>query len=407
MFLNPTASLGGAERVLLDVMASLRDVLPSGSSMHLIAMAPGPLLEEARKLGVHTRCVPMPNALTTLGDSAMRGDMNRSIMSRAKSLGTTLLATPALWRYMRDLPRAVASIGPDIVHANGIKAQLLSYFLRRTAPHARFIWHIHDFISQRPMIGKLLRRFARHVATAIAVSEAVASDLRAVLPATDVRTVLNAIDVDHFSPGPTVASGLSEDHIDDGIIRIGLMATYARWKGHATFIEAARLAMDSADALSFRFYIIGGPIYATGGSQYSRDELVALVARAEIADHVRFVDFQNDPRDAYRSLDIVVHASTRPEPFGRTIVEAMACGRAVIAARGGGASEIIADESSVLGTPPGDAAALSQAILRLARAREERTNRGEIARSDAARRFDRRRLGPAIWETYQPNLNPT
>jgi len=60
----------------------------------------------------------------------------------------------------------------------------------------------------------------------------------------------------------------------------------------------------------------------------------------KIENRVGFVPFQDNPADVYRALDIVVHASTKPEPFGRTIVEAMACGKPVIAAQTGGAAEL-------------------------------------------------------------------
>lgn len=67
-----------------------------------------------------------------------------------------------------------------------------------------------------------------------------------------------------------------------------------------------------------------------------------------------------------RALDIVVHASTQPEPFGLVIAEAMACGRAVIASQAGGAAEIIDPGENALGLPPGDAAVLAERIVQLA-----------------------------------------
>ena len=61
----------------------------------------------------------------------------------------------------------------------------------------------------------------------------------------------------------------------------------------------------------------------------------------------------------FRALDVVVHASTKPEPFGRVIVEAMSCGRAVVVAKDGGAAELFEDGVSALASPPGDASALA------------------------------------------------
>ena len=57
------------------------------------------------------------------------------------------------------------------------------------------------------------------------------------------------------------------------MVRIGLVATYARWKGHETFLRALA-QLDDARA---RGYVVGGPVYETAGSQHSRDELEQLV----------------------------------------------------------------------------------------------------------------------------------
>jgi glycosyltransferase involved in cell wall biosynthesis len=66
-----------------------------------------------------------------------------------------------------------------------------------------------------------------------------------------------------------------------------------------------------------------------------------------------------------RALDVVVHASIEPEPFGRVIAEAMACARPVVWALGGGADEIVGDGAlGALGVPGGDPAALAAAIER-------------------------------------------
>src|SRR4051812_6736193 len=72
-----------------------------------------------------------------------------------------------------------------------------------------------------------------------------------------------------------------------------------------------------------------------------------------------FVPFQARVEAVYRALDVVVHASTRPEPFGLTIAEAMACGRPLVAARAGGAAELFEDEVEALGLPEVSAGALA------------------------------------------------
>ena len=118
--------------------------------------------------------------------------------------------------------------------------------------------------------------------------------------------------------------------------------------------------------LPIRGYVIGDAVYQTDGSQHHIEDLRALAARLGVGERVGFTGFVMDPASAMRTLDIVVHASTQPEPFGLVIAEGMACGRAVIASEAGGAAEIIALSQSVLGHPAGDVAALAKGIERLA-----------------------------------------
>jgi glycosyltransferase involved in cell wall biosynthesis len=149
-----------------------------------------------------------------------------------------------------------------------------------------------------------------------------------------------------------------------------------------------------------QFYIVGGAIYHTAGSQWSGEELDALARELGIEQHVTRVPFQEDTANVYRSLDIVVHASTKPEPFGLTIVEAMACGRPVIISKAGGAAEIFEDGIDALGFAPGDEAALAGRIRMLVEDAGLRSNLAERARRTAVERFSDARIGGELARVY-------
>ena len=97
---------------------------------------------------------------------------------------------------------------------------------------------------------------------------------------------------------------------------------------------------------------------------------------------------------------MVVHASTRPEPFGRVIVEGMACGRAVVAMAEGGAAELFDDGADALGCPPRDPAALAGAMRRLIEDPASAAASARAARASAEARFDRARLADAWASVY-------
>ncbi len=216
-----------------------------------------------------------------------------------------------------------------------------------------------------------------------------------------IYSIWNAVDLERFSPdGSTLdldgRCGLPPSGAD--VVRVGLVATFARWKGHHVFLEAiARLP----PSLHVRAYVIGGPVYQTGKSEVSIEELRKASARLGIADRVGFTGFIEDPAPAIRALDVVVHASTEPEPFGLAIAEGMACGRAVVVSAGGGAAELVTAGVDALTFTPGDSGALARCIEQLAADAALRQRLGRAARATAERSFTRRRLTNELLEVYQ------
>ena len=154
-------------------------------------------------------------------------------------------------------------------------------------------------------------------------------------------------------------------------------------------------------SLPVRAYVIGDAIYQTAGSQYSVDELKSMARRLGISEKVGFTGLVEEPAAALRALDIVVHASTQPEPFGLVVAEAMACGRAVIASLAGGVTEIIDPPANGLAYAPGDAAALAENIERVVIDRDLRAQLGIASRAAALRHFDRARLARDFVPIYR------
>jgi hypothetical protein len=72
VFLNPTGQIGGAERSLLDFMASLHDAQPSWR-LHLVTGDNGPLVDASEMISVPTRALPLPPELASLGDAGVGG----------------------------------------------------------------------------------------------------------------------------------------------------------------------------------------------------------------------------------------------------------------------------------------------------------------------------------------------
>jgi glycosyltransferase involved in cell wall biosynthesis len=182
------------------------------------------------------------------------------------------------------------------------------------------------------------------------------------------------------------------------VVRIGLLATMARWKGHTVLLEAlSRIASDAP----VRAYIIGDAIYQSDGSQWQVSELRAEAERLGVAGRVGFTGFVARPAEAIRALDIVVHASVEPEPFGLVIAEAMACGKAIIASCAGGPKEFLQDQVNCLTHETGNPADLALKMEQLIGDIAFRARLGAAARESAIRLFDRRRLAVEMIPVYE------
>lgn len=403
VYLNPSGQLGGAEVALLDLLASVRAARPDWE-LELIAGADGPLTARAESLGVKASVLSFPPALARLGDAGAGGPAGAQL-SRAALLKKLAQASLPAIGYVKKLRHELRRGQPDVLHTNGFKMHVLGA-LARPNKSMPVIWHVRDYVSARPLMARLLGRHKGRVAAVVTNSQSVAADVRAVCgDELKIYPVHDAIDLEHFSPAGErldldALSGLPE--AGQGTVRVGLLATMARWKGHETFLRALSLVPED---LKVRGYIIGGALYQTEGSQHSLAELRREAARLGLSERVGFTGFVEDAASAMRALDIIVHASTQPEPFGLVIAEAMACGRALVASEAGGAAEIINAGTDALGHRPGDAEALAQCIMRLATDAELRKLLGENGRRTAAVRFDRARLATELIPIYQGTLS--
>ena len=393
-FLSVSSEMGGSEVSLLELIRGLRRLAPSWR-IDLVVPREGLLAANAREAGAGVHVLPLPPRLARLGESS--GGGAAQFMERGAAL---VMAAGSVGPYSRRLARLLGTLAPDVVHTNGFKLHVLA--ARVIPPSAALVWHLHEYVGVRPVSRALLRRYASRCTRIVTNSDSVARDVNVTLGAgLPVTRIYNAVNHREFSPDGDVLdldamAGLPA--ADTGTVRVGLIATYGRWKGHATFLDAIRRVGPSARC---RAYIIGGALYDTSGSQYTRPELEALIASAGLEGRVGLTGFTDRPAAAMRALDVVVHASTQPEPFGLVIAEGMAAGRAVIVSAAGGADELVTDDVNALTHPPGDAAGLARAIERLATDLPLRRRLGIAARQSAMRRFDPDVFTRAFIDVYQ------
>jgi glycosyltransferase involved in cell wall biosynthesis len=245
----------------------------------------------------------------------------------------------------------------------------------------------------------LVRRLAPLASRYLANSETTREDLLAlgIAPA-KVSVVYPPIDLADF--GAAKAQGdqgmpraLAE--LPPGTPCFGIVGQLQEWKGQKVFLRAARRVLERHPAA--RAVVLGdAPV---GGEAYA-EELRALARTLGIADRVVFTGFVQDVPAALRRLDVVVHASIHPEPFGRVIVEAMLAGRPVIASDAGGPREIIEPGRTGLLAPPGDDAGLAAAIDRLLADPQAAARMATAGRLEAGRRFSPEEHARVVQSAY-------
>jgi glycosyltransferase involved in cell wall biosynthesis len=393
--LAATDQLGGAEIALLEMIGSVRRHRPDWSFV-VILPGTGPLLDACAREGISCEVLPFPAAIARIGESAMA----RQPWPSARPAATTQLLSAALRvpSHVRRLRRTLQRCNPSVIHSHGVKAHILGALCSERTP---LIWHLHEYVSVRPVSLRLLRRLAHRCAAIVANSESVARDAQEAFRTVGaIRAIHNAVALERFDlHGDSIdldrLSGLERP--TQPIVRVGLISTFGRWKGHDTFLRALA---ELPPELPLRGYVIGEPLYRTAGSQHTRAALEDLASSLGVGKRVGFTGFQRADH-ALRALDIVVHASTEPEPFGLVIAEAMACGKPLVTTGLGGASEIISDGVDAFVTPPGDHRALAAAISRLASDSNLRGRLGRRARESALIRFNPERLAASLITLYE------
>lgn len=223
------------------------------------------------------------------------------------------------------------------------------------------IWWVNDLLTAEFFNWPVRRLFAakarRLAHCLVPVSEAGAEALRLHgIPADRIRVIQNGIPLERYRRNPSrplrEALGLASAEP-----LVGLAGRITPWKGQSLFLDIAEDWIRSGRP--GRFVIIGRAFNEDAPFESAlRDRL----AKAPLAGRASIVPFQADIASALSSLDVLLHTSLKPEPFGRVLIEAMAVGTPVIAAKAGGVTGILEDGVEGHVVPVGDRMAYSRAL---------------------------------------------
>ncbi len=298
---------------------------------------------------------PLARARSSTLAARMRAMPLTRVLWRAG--GLAVRTATHTWPQARDIARTIRQSKTDLVHLNDAPALHKAGILGSRLAGVPCVCHVRSM----PPLDALDRTLARFVGHFIFISRAVETDQRRRGLGTRPGTVIyNALDLSAYKQLPARETARQRFGLDPCASVVGMLGRIEPWKGHRDLLAA--LALLAPGHANLRCLIAGK---ADQDSAWYQDELRAQVRDLHLEGVVQFVGYQEDVRHFLAALDVLVHASVEPEPFGRVLIEGMAAGLPIVATNAGGVPEIVTDEGTGLLVPPGQPSVLAGAIGRL------------------------------------------
>jgi len=216
-------------------------------------------------------------------------------------------------------------------------------------------WHLREILPPGFRRRWFAERLRRHATRIVAVSEAVGRWVREEGLGQRLDVVPNGVAA---APprGDAAAARRALSVPEEGFL-VGMFGQLLPHKGGLQFIRAARLALREQPALRF---LLAGP-----GPRRAVDALRDEARSPEGRQRIHVVPAQPSADPLLAAMDAVCLPTLTPDPFPRSVLEAMAAGLPVAAFRGGGVAEMVRDGETGLLVEPGDVEELARAFARL------------------------------------------
>lgn len=306
------------------------------------------------------------------------------------NLHRTLVRRVIHWRKLLSEARI------DLVHLNN--ACGFDHDLMLACRLERIPCVVHERGIQ-PSIGVRTRYFANHADRLIAISDAVADNLRRHgVEAARILRINDGIDPGRLVEHESAAAVRERFGLAAERPVIGIVGNIKPWKGQLIVMQALGKLLSEFPKLHCLFVgSLADPDYA--------ERMRRTAAEMDIPETAyTFTGYEAHPTDLMRTMDIVIHASVDPEPFGIVLLEAMAVARPLIASAAGAPREIVIDGQTGLLVKPGDPGALAAAVARLLADPQSAHELAEAGRSRLHHNYTTRHTLAALEGLYRELL---
>lgn len=354
---NPGEIFGGGQISLLGLMKGL-----NRKKFHPLVICPiaGRLVDELKRIGVETQIIKMET-----------------------------LRRLNIFSWVRTINRLIQLIKRrkiDLIHSNSSRPTIYGGIAARLT-RTPLIWHVR--IADR---DRLLDKFLSKLATKIIViSKAVSKRFDWLKNKKEkIVVIYNGIDLERFNPAINGKKIREEFNLGSKIPLVGIVGRLNWYKGHQYFLQAAKKVTETiSDA---RFLIVGDGEY--------RKRLENLRKELDLDKKVIFTGNRRDIPQILASLDLFVLSSVS-EGFGRSVAEAMACEKAVVATKVGGLPEVVEDRITGRLVPPKNPSALAEAIVNLLKDKKKAKEMGQAGWKRIEKLFSIKRNVEETEEVYQ------
>jgi len=198
--------------------------------------------------------------------------------------------------------------------------------------------------------------------------------LKSDVPEKYIYTVHNSVDSARFTEANKNRDKLRDTLLPSAnMLAIGIFGRVAEWKGQEDFIKAIKILSNNTQT-KFKAFIVGDG----SDSDAAYYENLKYCYETDVSNGLlEFCGYISDVEEYYSAMDIVVHASIRPEPFGRVVIEGMAARSALIAMNEGGPAEVITNGIDGLLVEPRSLEKLVEALIAVCESNDLRVKLSE------------------------------